>query len=252
MAELNYTKVEKTLKSWLLNKIDKAGAEGVVVGLSGGIDSAVTAVLCKKVFDEKILGIILPCYSNQQDEEDARLLAERFNINYKIRDLSSVYDSFVDTLSVEKNITVSEQKEDMSLANIKPRLRMTALYYYAAKNNYLVVGTDNWSELKVGYFTKHGDGGVDLAPLGRLVKTEVLNLARHLGIPEKIINKKPSAGLWNGQTDEKEMGVSYEELDHYILTSEADKKTRERVEELAKKNAHKTEAVPIPARQSLH
>ena len=139
----------------------------------------------------------------------------------------------------------------MALANIKPRLRMTTLYYYASLNNYLVIGTDNWSELKVGYFTKYGDGGVDLAPLGRLVKSEVRKLAKHFGIPEKIINKKPSAGLWEGQTDENEMGVSYEELDHYILTGEADKEVRERIDELARKNSHKTEAIPIPARQSL-
>ena len=249
MGELDYQEVENTLKRWLINKVEEAGAEGAVIGLSGGIDSAVTAVLAKKAFNNNTLGVILPCYSNKDDKEDAELLAEKFDINYISRDLSSIYDDFLDLL--DSSSREAENKDDMALANIKPRLRMTTLYYYAAKNNFLVVGTDNWSELKLGYFTKYGDGGVDLAPLGRLVKTEVRRLAEHLDIPKKIINKKPSAGLWNGQTDEKEMGVSYDEVDHYILTGEATEEARRRIDELATKNAHKTEAIPIPERQIL-
>ena len=251
MSDLNYKEVEKSLKTWLTNKVNKAGADGAVIGISGGIDSAVTAVLCKKVFKENTLGIILPCNSNKEDKNDAIFLADEFDINYIIKDLSEIYESFVMNLKEEGKEDKIDSGEDMALANIKPRLRMTALYYYAAKNNYLVIGTDNWSELKVGYFTKYGDGGVDLAPLGRLVKTEVKGLAKHLGIPSKIINKKPSAGLWEGQTDESELGVNYEELDHYILTGEAREEIRERIDELAEKNAHKTEAIPIPSRQTL-
>lgn len=248
MGELDYNQVENRLKNWLINKIDSAGAKGAIIGLSGGIDSAVTAVLAKKAFEDNTLGIILPCYSNDDDKEDAKLLAEKFNINYKNINLDNVYDEFLKTIDQNKD---SKKSSNMALANIKPRLRMTTLYYYASLNNYLVIGTDNWSELKVGYFTKYGDGGVDLSPLGRLVKSEVRELAKYLGIPEKIINKKPSAGLWEGQTDENEMGVSYEELDHYILTGEAKEEVRERIDELARKNSHKTEAIPIPARQSL-
>lgn len=251
MGDLNYKEVEKSLKTWLTNKVNKAGAEGAVIGISGGIDSAVTAVLCKKVFKEDTLGVILPCNSNKKDKKDAKLLVDEFNINYKIKDLSEIYKSFVMNLKEESKEDNINSNEDMALANIKPRLRMIALYYYAAKNNYLVIGTDNWSELKVGYFTKYGDGGVDLAPLGRLVKTEVKGLAKQLGIPAKIINKKPSAGLWEGQTDENELGVSYEELDHYILTGEANEEVRKRIDELAEKNSHKTESIPIPARQTL-
>ena len=253
MSNLDYKEVEQSLKNWLTNKVNKAGADGAVVGISGGIDSAVTSVLCKKVFGEDTLGVILPCISNKEDRKDAEMLAEEFDINYKIKDLSDLYQNFVMTLKDSDNEgdSSSSDSDQMALANIKPRLRMITLYYYAAKNNYLVIGTDNWSELKVGYFTKYGDGGVDLAPLGRLVKTEVRDLAKHLGIPEKIINKKPSAGLWQGQTDENELGVSYQELDHYILTGEADKNVRERIDELAEKNAHKTESIPIPSRQTL-
>jgi NAD+ synthase len=128
---------------------------------------------------------------------------------------------------------------------------MTALYYYASALNYLVVGTDNKSELKIGYFTKYGDGGIDLAPLGALVKHEVKGLAQRLDIPERIINKKPSAGLWSGQTDESEMGFSYQELDHYILTGEADEEIKEKIEKLAAKNRHKLEPIPIPKREDI-
>ncbi len=247
MCNLNYSKVEEVLVNWLKEKVDSAGARGAVFGLSGGIDSAVTSVLCQKAFGNKILGVILPCYSDETDKADAKLLAERFNIKYLIRDLGSVFDEFL--MEVGENI--EKTSGDLALANVKPRLRMTTLYYYAAQNNYLVVGTDNWSELKVGYFTKYGDGGIDIGPLGRLVKTEVRELASHLGIPEKIINKAPSAGLWQDQTDEQEMGISYEALDKYILTGEAEPMEKRRIEELASKSAHKLQGIPIPKRAEL-
>jgi len=139
----------------------------------------------------------------------------------------------------------------MAEVNIKPRLRMTALYYYAQAKNYLVVGTDNWSELKIGYFTKHGDGGIDLAPLGSLVKHEVKELAHELKIPAEIIEKNPSAGLWDGQTDESEMGFSYQELDNYILNGEARPEIEAKIKKLAAKNSHKVAPVPIPNREQI-
>ncbi len=247
MGGLDYKKVEGVLVNWLKEKVESAGAKGAIFGLSGGIDSAVTAVLCQKAFGENILGVIMPCYSNEEDEADAKLLAERFEINYIVRDLGSVLDEFL--MLTEGNI--KKESENLSIANIKPRLRMTTLYYYAAKNNYLVVGTDNWSELKIGYFTKYGDGGIDIGPLGRLVKSEVRELARHLDIPEKIISKAPSAGLWHEQTDEQEMGVSYEVLDKYILTGEAEPMEKKRIEELASRSAHKLQSIPIPKREDL-
>ncbi|MFP4016786.1 MAG: NAD(+) synthase, partial [Halanaerobiales bacterium] len=242
--KLDYDKVEEVLVDWIKEKVESAGAKGVVFGLSGGLDSAVTSVLCQKAFGDSILGIIMPCYSNEADEVDAKIVAEKFDINYIIRDLGSVFDEFL--MVTEGNL--ERAPGDLALANIKPRLRMTTLYYYAAKNNYLVVGTDNWSELKVGYFTKYGDGGIDIAPLGRLVKSEVRELALHLGIPEKIITKTPSAGLWIDQTDEQEMGFSYAVLDRYILTGEADSMAEKRIEELASKSAHKLQPIPMPSR----
>lgn len=244
-VDLDYNHVEKVLVEWLKGKVTEANLDGVVVGLSGGIDSAVTAVLAKQAFNKDTLGLILPCYSNNQDQKDAIKLAEKFNIKYKKVKLDKVFDSFKEAA----DITTDHNK--LALANVKPRLRMTTLYYFAQLNNYLVLGTDNWSELKVGYFTKYGDGGIDLTLLGRLVKTEVRELAKYLKIPEEIINKKPSAGLWEGQTDEDELGISYEQLDKYILTGEADPKIKEKIESISQKNSHKLEPIPVPAREIL-
>ena len=246
MPELDYDHVEEKIVNWLRNQVKDCGMEGCVVGLSGGIDSAVTSVLCKKAFPDNTLGVIMPCYSGQEDGKDARKIADKFNIEYISKDLTPVLDEFLYVLEGKK-----DYEANMEIANMKPRLRMVTLYYYAAKNNYLVIGTDNWSELKVGYFTKHGDGGVDIAPLGRLVKTEVRELAGHLGIPEKIINKPPSAGLWEGQTDEAEMGISYEVLDDYILTGKASQEKQEKIEDMSRTNSHKLDPIPMPDRADL-
>lgn len=247
ILDLDYNHVEKTLINWLRQKVSNANAKGVVIGLSGGIDSAVTSVLAKKAFPDNVLGVIMPCYSNEQDKKDAIKVAEKFDIEYEIKELDSLYDNFKKTVVAKQ----SAENNNLALANVKPRLRMVTLYYYSALNNYLVLGTDNWSELKVGYFTKYGDGGIDLTILGRLVKTEVRALAKHLDIPGDIINKKPSAGLWEGQTDEDEMGLSYDELDKYILTGDVNPKTKEKIDTLAAKNKHKMDPVPIPKREIL-
>jgi NAD+ synthase len=132
------------------------------------------------------------------------------------------------------------------LANIKPRLRMTTLYYYAQKLSYLVAGTGNRAEMKIGYFTKYGDGGVDVEPIIHLTKTQVRHLGHYLGVPNQIISKTSSAGLWEGQTDEDEMGLTYEVLDHYLLTGEADSAVKQRIEHMARLNDHKKHPPLIP------
>ncbi|TDX52715.1 NAD+ synthase [Orenia marismortui] len=239
MLDKNYEEIIKGLIAWIQDKVKDAGGKGVVVGLSGGIDSSVTATLCKKAFPDNTLGLIMPCGSKPQDKEDAQLLADNFEMDYKEIDLEPVFNTMLDLFDhCESN--------KLSRANIKPRLRMTTLYYYASLNDYLVVGTDNRSELKLGYFTKFGDGGIDLAPLGNLVKSEVREVAKILGVPESIITKAPSAGLWAGQTDEDELGITYEEIDHYILTGEASSKVKEIVDNLEAKNQHKLVLPPIP------
>jgi NAD+ synthase len=242
----DYAKIKNNLVSWLQKRVKNAGLKGAVVGLSGGIDSAVTARLCQLAFGEELLTVIMPCHSSSKDREDALKIANKFKMQVVENDLSDLYNNLLDNLKAN-----GIKGGKLAEANIKPRLRMTALYYYAQGKNYLVVGTDNWSELKIGYFTKHGDGGIDLAPLGSLVKHEVKELARLLDIPAEIIEKKPSAGLWDGQTDESEMGFSYEELDQYILSGKAEPEVEEKIKKLAFKNSHKVAPVPIPKRDEI-
>ncbi len=237
-------KLEKKLSDWIENKVTMAKAKGVVLGLSGGIDSAVVAVLCKKVFPKHTLTLVMPCHSINKDLDDALELAKKFNIFYKIIDLSEIYDLFVSVLLDRK-----EKKASFKLAeeNIKPRLRMITLYYFANKLNYLVVGTGNKTELMVGYFTKYGDGGADILPLGNLLKNQVRELAEYLRIPKKIISKPPSAGLWKGQTDEEEIGVSYEQLDKYLNGEELNNKMIEEViQNKIITNEHKRSTPSIP------
>ena len=258
MLDRNYKEIEKELVGWIKRKVNDAGSQGAVVGLSGGIDSSVTSLLCQRAFPENTLGIIMPCQSSPEDRIDAIKHAEKFGIKYKEIDLSEVYNQFLNTIDKNdreidlnevksaKNISDADKEQKLALANMKPRLRMTLLYFYANLNNYLVVGTDNRSELKLGYFTKFGDGGIDIAPLGNLVKLEVRALARKMGIDQKIITKAPSAGLWDGQSDEDEIGLSYREIDYYIVDGQAEPEVEEKVEAIAAKNKHKLELPAIP------
>ncbi|SMB98252.1 NH(3)-dependent NAD(+) synthetase [Thermanaeromonas toyohensis ToBE] len=231
------------LVSWIQEKVKEGGCRGVVFGLSGGVDSATVAALCHRAFPKACLGLIMPCHSHPRDAEDARRVAEIFSIPVKTVLLDPVYDTLVEALTGHP---YDPEKRSLALANLKPRLRMTVLYYWANELNYLVVGTGNRSELAVGYFTKYGDGGVDILPLGNLVKTQVRELASYLGVPKEIINKPPSAGLWEGQTDEGEMGLTYAELDHYLLTGEAPPKVAERIKALATGSEHKRRLPAIP------
>ena len=165
----------------------------------------------------------LPCSSDPQDEADAGLVVAHFDVPSIVIDLEPAYEAIVLPLqsalaSLPPAIAGSATAGDsrLPLANVRPRLRMTALYFLANSLNYLVVGTGNRSELTVGYFTKHGDGGVDILPIGHLLKSEVQEIARELGVPQPIIDKPPSAGLWVGQTDEAEMGFRYADLERYL------------------------------------
>jgi len=258
MLDRNYEQIENNLINWIKEKVNDAGCQGAVIGLSGGIDSSVTSLLCQKAFPENTLGVIMPCQSNPEDRIDAIKHAEKFGIKYKEIDLGDVYNQFLNTIDNNdseaalnqikdaKKLSDADQNQKLALANMKPRLRMTLLYYYANLNNYLVVGTDNRSELKLGYFTKFGDGGIDIAPLGNLVKLEVRGLAREMDIDQKIITKAPSAGLWDGQSDEDEIGLSYREIDYYIVDGEADPEVEEKVEAIAAANQHKLELPAIP------
>ncbi len=232
-----------SISTWIADHISTAGATGAVIGLSGGIDSAVVSgLLARAVGKENVLGLIMPCHSIPADIEDARLTAETWGIEASLVDLSGIYDSFVELLP---------PGEGLANANIKPRLRMITLYHHANTLNRMVVGTGNRSELLIGYFTKYGDGGVDLLPIASLYKHQVRELAREIGVPEKIINRKPSAGLWEGQTDEDEMGISYEVLDATLdaITrgdmSAVAPDVQEKVERMIATSAHKRTIAPI-------
>jgi NAD+ synthase len=203
----------KAISDWLQDYARRAGAQGYVVGLSGGIDSACTAALCKSAMGDGVLGALLPCHSVSDDAHLAHLVARRFEIRTVTVDLALPFDALLNALP--EGITA------MAQANIKPRLRMAACYALAQTYNYLVAGTGNKSELLVGYFTKYGDGGVDVEPLGDLYKHQVRQLAEELNVPQEVIQRPPSAGLWPGQTDEEELGVSYDVLDRVLAAIEA-------------------------------
>lgn len=210
------------LVTWIKKQVQTAGAKGCVFGLSGGLDSSVVGILCKKAFPEDNLGLLMPCFSRDEDLKDAQELAEKFSIATKLIDLKPACNQ----LYVQLEGKSYDGKEmNLVVANLKPRLRMITLYYHANKLNYLVIGTGNKSEAVMGYCTKYGDAGVDILPLGGLLKSQIRELAKELKIPAGIIDKTPSAGLWPGQTDEKEMGISYADLDKIIMGLEKNKMT---------------------------
>jgi NAD+ synthase len=209
--------------------LSSSGARGFVVGLSGGLDSAVVVRLAQLAAPGAVVGLLLPIHNDPKDEQDALAVAKHFSLPTTRIDLSSAYDAIaaegqgaLDRLRPQLRVSAApppiadDPRARIPHANIKPRLRMTMLYFVSNSMQYLVAGTGNKSELSIGYFTKYGDGGVDLLPLGRLVKSEVRALARELQIPSSIIERMPSAGLWAGQSDEEEIGFSYANLERYL------------------------------------
>jgi len=234
----NVDLVIEKIVSWMREIVKGAKAEGLVFGLSGGIDSAVVAGLAKLAFPETSLGIIMPCYSDPIDEKHGILVARALDLQVKKVDLSRTFDVLFSSID-------EENKNKMAKINLKPRLRMTTLHYFAQNNNYLVAGSTNKSEFVVGYFTKYGDSGVDLLPLASFVKSEIRELARRLNIPEIIIEKPPTAGLWSNQNDEEDLGFSYDTLDEYIRTGKGPKEIVERIEKMYKISEHKRVYPPI-------
>ena len=219
------------LVEWLRDSVKEANCKGIVYGLSGGVDSAVIAALSKLAFGDESLAIMMPINSSFEDEIDANLVIDKFNLNAIKVDLSRTYSEFVEVVEKGDN--------NMAYANVKPRLRMTTLYYYAQLKGYLVVGTSNKSEFTVGYFTKYGDSGSDLMPLVDFTKKEIFELARYLEIPDKIIQKPPSAGLFEDQTDEDEMGFTYNDLEKYINNEKIDERIEEKINRMVKISEHK-------------
>ena len=223
--------VVDNLVEWLRDSVKEANCKGIVYGLSGGVDSAVIAALSKLAFGDESLAIMMPINSSFEDEIDAKVVIDKFNLNAIKVDLSRTYSEFVEVVEKGDN--------QMAYANVKPRLRMTTLYYYAQLKGYLVVGTSNKSEFTVGYFTKYGDSGSDLMPLVDFTKKEIFELARYLKVPDKIIQKPPSAGLFEDQTDEDEMGFTYNDLEKYINNEKIDERIKEKINRMVKISEHK-------------
>jgi len=241
--------IEKTVQ-WLKEKVKEANANGLIVGVSGGIDSAVVAYLIKKAFPDNSIGVIMSIKSSSKDREDALKVINGCNMNYLDLELSDVQNTLLDKVSnaMKEKDLYKEDNLRMTDANLRARIRMSTLYTVGNNLNYLVVGTGNAAEIHTGYFTKYGDGGVDLIPLANLTKREVYEWAKVLGVHEDVINRKPSAGLWKGQTDEAEMGTTYDMIDAVVegKLDEVPQRDREIIERLHKRSEHKRHTAAAP------
>ena len=221
--------------AYIREKLSEAHANGIVFGNSGGKDSALVGILCKAACDNTV-GVIMPCSSKRnygEDAEDGRALAEQFGIETRVVDLTPVREAELKALDGVAALN------DMALTNIAPRLRMTTLYAIGAAENRLVAGTGNRSETYMGYFTKWGDGASDFNPIADLCATEVFAFLRFLNAPASIVEKAPSAGLFEGQTDEAEMGVTYAAIDNYLLHGEVNDHDKAIIDRYHSRSEHK-------------
>lgn len=208
---INPEEISIIIKDFIKTYVENSGCKGVVIGLSGGIDSSVTAVLCIQTLDKKnVKCLFLPDDTTPKlDYKHQELFVNKFGISCEIKDISKIVKQISNDCVIKPN--------KYALANIKARSRMVLLFEYANMTDSLVCGTSNKSEILVGYFTKYGDGGVDIMPLGDLYKTQVWQLAEYLKIPKEIISKPPTAGLWHDQFDEHELEMSYDKLDKILF-----------------------------------
>lgn len=264
---MNWNDEATKIANWMRDYAADAGSKGFVVGLSGGIDSSVVACLAvRAVGNGNVIGVRLPCQTKEDMNTDAQELANNLGIKLITIDIEATLAELDNSIS-EALYPYPEERfnTDLTRGNTKARLRMTALYAVANEMNYLVVGTGNKSELKVGYFTKYGDGGVDMEPLGEYFKTEVYKIAEKAfgdAIPKNIMVKAPSADLWGGQTDEQELGMTYEKLDKILKACEPyciynswyadegiDEESYNKVAAMIKKAYHKNEVPPRYNRQ---
>jgi NAD+ synthase len=250
----DYEKITEMMEEFLHDQIEKNKAEGLILGLSGGIDSAVLAYLCKRTLKEKTLAIIMPDteITPKYETEDAMKMIALTGIEYKLMDIKPIVKEY--SMYLEPN--------DWARGNLRARIRTNILYYYANAKNYLVLGSSDKSEHLIGYFTKFGDGAADLVPIISLYKLQVRKMAEFLGVPKNVIEKKSSAHLWKEHEAEKEIGISYEEIDSILYClfdkklsvedtvskTEIEKATVEKVYNLHLKSKHKRLPAQKPPR----
>lgn len=228
--------IEKFLKEYL----ESSHLDSYVLGLSGGVDSSLVAAIARKaVGKNKLFCYALDIESNKKDVEDAKQVAKELDLNVEVINLTDTYHSYLKSLKGNEFIRLTK-------SNLKVRMRMVALFAFAQEKRGLVLGTDNADERYVGYFTKYGDGAADVLPIVHLTKAEVRKAAELYGLSSLLANRVATAGLFEGQTDEGEMGVSYEDLDNFLLGKSIDKKAQERIEYLHKISEHKRIAIPEP------
>lgn len=232
-----YADLAESISAWIAGRVEGAGASGAVLGLSGGVDSAVTAFLAAKALGGgSVLAVNMPCGSDPVDEALASETARAAGVGYRVVALDAAHEAMVSACGLGGAAGIVP-------ANIKPRLRMTVLY--ALSGGRLVLGSGNYSEYLVGYSTKWGDGASDMAPLARLYKDEVYGLAKVLGVPRGVVDRPPTAGLWAGQTDEGEMGFTYLDLRRRFEGQAVDPAVAARIDALGRAGAHKREPIPV-------
>ncbi len=226
---------------WIKDYVEKVGAKGLVIGNSGGKDSAtVIAMTVKAIGKENVIAVSMPCHSISDDFEDAKLVADTFGVKFLKVDLSKAYNE----MEEEIENSLGKELSNEACINIKPRLRMTTLYGIAQSLGYLVIGTGNLCETMVGYTTKWGDNSSDLNPIGNFTVDEVLEIGRILGVPSKILEKAPNDGL-GGKTDEEKMGIKYRQIAEMIEKGETEEQAKEEIIKRYKSSKHKRELVPV-------
>ena len=230
--------IEKFVKEYLEN----AHQDRYVLGLSGGVDSTLVAAICRNaVGKERLTCISMPIESHPDDLKDAKEVAKELDIELLVIDGTEIYHQ-----AVKEFENIGVELDRSTKANLKVRIRMIILYAYAQKHRGLVIGTDNADERYTGYFTKYGDGGVDVLPIVHLLKREVVEGCKIYGVNKRLAERTPTAGLFEGQTDETEMGITYQDLDDFLLGKEINEKSKERIEYLHRISEHKRVEIPTP------
>ncbi|MEA3513731.1 MAG: NAD+ synthase [Campylobacterota bacterium] len=205
---MNYLKIKNQMIKFLKNEVSNIGIEKVTVGISGGLDSAIVAVLCKEAFGDNVHGVFMPShFSSDASIKDAKELCEKFDISYEIVEIAPMVKGYFDNVKTSTPLRIG---------NLSARMRMSVLYDISARDNSIVIGTSNKSEILLGYGTLYGDTACAINPIGEMYKSDEFEFARYLGVLDSIIDKKPSADLWEGQSDEEELGYTYKTMDDLL------------------------------------